>query len=250
MEIGLPPLRERSEDIHLLFRKFATDFAQKYKMPTIRLDEHATQLLLKYRWGGNIRQLRNIAEQISVLEQDRVISYDTLKSYLPDVGSNLPAVINTKKSESDFASEREILYKVLFDMQRDVNDLKKLTLELLRNDDSETVQREHSGLINKIYSEDEPEESFAEAVPARRELIVPSDVEVIGYNDTPAVTNVEDKYHFAEEIQEEETLSLQEKELELIKKSLEKYNGKRKAAAEELGISERTLYRKIKQYNL
>ncbi len=250
VEINLPPLRERSEDIHLLFRKFATDFAQKYKMPTIRLDEQATDLLLKYRWGGNIRQLRNIAEQISVLEQERTISYDTLKSYLPDVGSNLPAVINPKKSESDFASEREILYKVLFDMQRDVNDLKKLTLELLRNDDSETVQREHSGLINKIYADEEPDTEYSEVVPSpRRELVVPSDVEVISFNDNNG-QSAEDKYHFAEEIEEEETLSLQEKELELIKKSLEKYNGKRKAAAEELGISERTLYRKIKQYNL
>lgn len=247
VEINLPPLRERHEDIHLLFRKFATDFAQKYKMPTIRLDEQARQLLLKYRWGGNIRQLRNIAEQISVLEQDRTISYDTLKGYLPNVGSNLPAVIGPKKAESDFASEREILYKVLFDMQRDVNDLKKLTLELLRNDDSEKVQEEHSGLISKIYDEDASEVS--DLVPAERtDLIVPTDVEVITYNDTPASS--EDKYHFAEEIQEEETLSLQEKELELIKKSLEKNNGKRKAAAEELGISERTLYRKIKQYNL
>ena len=247
VEINLPPLRERHEDIHLLFRKFATDFAQKYKMPTIRLDDQATDLLMKYRWGGNIRQLRNIAEQISVLEQDRTISYNTLKSYLPNVGSNLPAVINPKKSESDFASEREILYKVLFDMQRDVNDLKKLTLELLRNENSEDVQREHSGLINKIYAEEPAEVSTP--IPAERtDLVVPADVEVISYADQPMTT--EDKYHFAEEIQEEETLSLQEKELELIKKSLEKNNGKRKAAAEELGISERTLYRKIKQYNL
>lgn len=248
VEINLPPLRERSEDIHLLFRKFATDFAQKYKMPTIRLDEQAVQLLLKYRWGGNIRQLRNIAEQISVLEQERAISYDTLKAYLPDVGSNLPAVISNKKSGSDFASEREILYKVLFDMQRDVNDLKKLTLELLRNEDAEKVQEEHSGLIDKIYSDDSTELP-APVTSDRSEVIVPTDVEVITYNDIPPAT-AEDKYHFAEEIQEEETLSLQEKELELIKKSLEKNHGKRKAAADELGISERTLYRKIKQYNL
>ncbi len=249
VEITLPPLRERSEDIHLLFRKFATDFAQKYKMPTIRLEEQAVELLLKYRWGGNIRQLRNIAEQISVLEQQRTISYSTLKGYLPDVGSNLPAVIDSKKSSSDFGSEREILYKVLFDMQRDVNDLKKLTLELLRSDDSKEVQRENSGLIDKIYAS--PETDSKDLLPApMQEHYQQADVEVLGVNnDQPEVIS-QDKYHFAEDIQEEETLSLQEKELELIKKSLEKYNGKRKAAADELGISERTLYRKIKQYNL
>lgn len=248
VEIHLPPLRERSEDIHLLFRKFATDFAQKYKMPTIRLEEQAVALLLKYRWGGNIRQLRNIAEQISVLEQERNISYNTLKAYLPDVGSNLPAVIDPKKGGSDFASEREILYKVLFDMQRDVNDLKKLTLELLRNDDSEKVQRENSGLIDKIYADPEPEKD-ADPISAE-EIYEQANVEVLGVSKDETEDSLQDKYHFAEDIQEEETLSLQEKELELIKKSLEKYNGKRKAAADELGISERTLYRKIKQYNL
>ena len=174
--------------------------------------------------------------------------HSTLLKYLPSyVETRHPAVIQS--GEEDL-SEREILYKVLFDMQRDVNDLKKLTLELLRNDDSETVQREHSGLINKIYADEEPDTEYSEVVPSpRRELVVPSDVEVISFNDNNG-QSAEDKYHFAEEIEEEETLSLQEKELELIKKSLEKYNGKRKAAAEELGISERTLYRKIKQYNL
>jgi transcriptional regulator len=144
VEINLPPLRKRSEDIHLLFRKFAADFAQKYKMPTIRLKEDAVGLLLQYRWGGNIRQLRNVAEQISVLEQEREVSYETLKHYLPDVGSNLPAVINQKKEQSDFSSEREILYKVLFDMQRDVNDLKKLTLELMKTGNAAKVQEEGS----------------------------------------------------------------------------------------------------------
>lgn len=249
VEINLPPLRERADDIHLLFRKFATDFAQKYKMPTIRLDEAAIQLLLQYRWGGNIRQLRNIAEQISVLEQDRSISYQTLKGYLPDVGSNLPAVIGDKKAASDFSSEREILYKVLFDMQRDVNDLKKLTLELLRNDDAGKVQEEHSGLINKIYADDTADGTEVTQEQAQEMLLSP-EIEVLPTEDNTTVISAEDKYHFAEEIQEEETLSLQEKELELIKKSLEKNNGKRKAAADELGISERTLYRKIKQYNL
>jgi len=247
VDIHLPPLRERSEDIHLLFRKFASDFAQKYKMPTIRLEDDAVALLLQYRWSGNIRQLRNVAEQISVLEQERNISYQTLRSYLPDIGSNLPAVIS-KKRESDFSSEREILYKVLFDMQRDVNDLKKLTLELMNSGNASDVKEEQSTLIKKIYSEDKDHEetlaSFVEDDDADQQ-----DVEVLSIPESVSEAN-KANYDFAEEIQEEENLSLQEKELELIKKSLEKYNGKRKDAAEELGISERTLYRKIKQYNL
>jgi transcriptional regulator with PAS, ATPase and Fis domain len=248
VDINLPPLRKRSEDIHLLFRKFAADFAQKYKMPTIRLNDDAVSLLLQYRWGGNIRQLRNVAEQISVLEQNREVSYETLKHYLPDVGSNLPAVINSKKAQSDFSSEREILYKVLFDMQRDVNDLKKLTLELMKTDNAAKVQKEQSSLIDKIYSEDKSHEqqlaSFAEDEDQQIQ-----DVEVVRVTASPSEIK-KGNYDFAEEIEEEENLSLQEKELELIKKSLEKYHGKRKDAADELGISERTLYRKIKQYDL
>ncbi|PKA82475.1 regulatory Fis family protein [Ulvibacter sp. MAR_2010_11] len=247
VEINLPPLRKRSEDIHLLFRKFSADFAQKYKMPTIKLDDDAVSLLLQYRWGGNIRQLRNVAEQISVLEQNRNISHATLKHYLPDVGSNLPAVINAKKSQGDFSSEREILYKVLFDMQRDVNDLKKLTLELMKTGNTAKVKEEQSSLINKIYSEenDNQEEMLSEMEEAQDA----QDVEVLGLSENNQEVK-KGNYDFAEEIQEEENLSLQEKELELIKKSLEKYHGKRKDAADELGISERTLYRKIKQYNL
>jgi transcriptional regulator with PAS, ATPase and Fis domain len=248
VEINLPPLRKRSEDIHLLFRKFAADFAQKYKMPTIRLKEDAVSLLLQYRWGGNIRQLRNVAEQISVLEQNREISYETLKHYLPDVGSNLPAVINAKKEQSDFSSEREILYKVLFDMQRDVNDLKKLTLELMKSGNAAKVKEEQSSLINKIYSEEKNPDQQLTSIVEEAESEV-QDVEVVRISNTPSEIK-KGNYDFAEEIEEEENLSLQEKELELIKKSLEKYHGKRKDAADELGISERTLYRKIKQYNL
>ncbi len=263
VEIELPPLRKRHEDIHLLFRKFASDFAQKYKMPTIRLEDHAVELLLKYRWGGNVRQLRNVAEQISVLEQDRTISFETLKAYLPDVGRNLPAVINPKKTESDFSNEREILYKVLFDMQRDINDLKKLTMKLMDAGDANQVREENSTLIDKIYSDRMSHETSTEAQDTDRttqldtilddDVLKSQDVEVLSISETtlehPA-QKPEDKYHFAEEIQEEESLSLHDKELELIKKSLKKYNGKRKDAAKELGISERTLYRKIKQYNL
>jgi transcriptional regulator with PAS, ATPase and Fis domain len=249
VDINLPPLRERQEDIHLLFRKFAADFAQKYKMPTIRLDEHATELLLKYRWSGNIRQLRNVAEQISVLEQNREISYDTLKHYLPDMGSNLPAVINSKKSDSDFSSEREILYKILFDMKRDVNDLKKLTLELMKTGSATKVKEEQSSLINKIYAGESDVDDELAAIVDEIDENNNSEVEVFSIPEHSSEPRV-DKYEYAEEIEEEENLSLQQKELELIKKSLEKYGGKRKDAAEELGISERTLYRKIKQYNL
>ncbi|MFL1894984.1 sigma-54 interaction domain-containing protein [Aquimarina sp. 2-A2] len=246
VEINLPPLRERKEDIHLLFRKFASDFATKYKMPTIRLDEEATALLEQYHWSGNIRQLRNIAEQISVLEQTRVITGKSLHGYLPNMGSNLPAVISSSKKDSDFSNEREILYKVLFDMKNDLNDLKKLTMELMQSGNSKQVQKENEGLIRKIYGDDEEEDVAYEDSQEEeaREILQ------IQAAATPATPTAEDKYHFAEEIEEEETLSLQDKELELIKKSLERHRGKRKAAADELGISERTLYRKIKQYDL
>ena len=242
VDIMLPPLRERKEDIHLLFRKFAADFAHKYKMPAIRLEEEAIQILIKYRWSGNIRQLRNIAEQISVLETKREITAQTLLSYLPREQTNLPSVINTKKSESDFSNEREILYKVLFDMKSDLNDLKKLTLELMQNGSSK-VQETNKGLIQKIYGKPEEntifeEESRVEMMPTQNNLM------------QETFENDEENYLFAETIDEEETLSLEAKEIELIKKSLERNKGKRKAAADELGISERTLYRKIKQYNL
>ncbi|WP_106790752.1 sigma-54 dependent transcriptional regulator [Aquimarina sp. Aq78] len=245
VEILLPPLRNRKEDIHLLFRKFASDFATKYKMPTIRLSEDAVILLEKHRWSGNIRQLRNIAEQISVLEQNRTITGATLHGYLPNIGSNLPAVISADKKESDFSNEREILYKVLFDMKSDLNDLKKLTMELMQSGNTQQVQKDNEGLIQKIYQEKKEETHFEEPTrPATTSevLEIPSQIAIQRQED--------DKYHFAEEIEEEETLSLHDKELELIKKSLERHRGKRKAAAEELGISERTLYRKIKQYDL
>lgn len=247
IDINLPALRDRKDDIHLLFRKFASDFALKYKMPTIKLTDDAVSVLIKHRWNGNIRQLRNIAEQISVLEQNRTISASTLQTYLPNTGSNLPAVINTSKSENDFSSEREILYKVLFDMKSDLNDLKKLTMELMKNGNASDVQKENEGLIQKIYGNNE--DTYEEATPNIEVLSIPSQTshEAIPVEEA---TITEDKYHFAEEVEEEETLSLQDKELELIKKSLERHNGKRKLAAAELGISERTLYRKIKQFDL
>ncbi|WP_157207209.1 sigma 54-interacting transcriptional regulator [Mariniflexile maritimum] len=247
VDIHLPPLRERQEDIHLLFRKFASDFALKYKMPTIKLSDAAVETLVGHRWAGNIRQLRNIAEQLSVLEQNRTISNETLKSYLPTSGANLPAVIKTAKAESDFSSEREILYKVLFDMKSDLNDLKKLTLELMKNGNAKDVEKNNETLIQKIYGNNDESDADYEEEPIENDEVIsiPEHTLTRDDNQTPL-----DKYHFAEEVEEEETLSLQHKELELIKKSLERHNGKRKLAAAELGISERTLYRKIKQYDL
>ncbi|WP_339706845.1 sigma-54 dependent transcriptional regulator [uncultured Kriegella sp.] len=252
VEINIPPLRERRDDIHLLFRKFASDFGQKYKMPTLRLDDDAIQLLSKYRWPGNIRQLRNIAEQVSVLEESRSISAYTLNSYLPNShGSNLPAVIDREKKEGDFTNEREILYKVLFDMKGDLNDLKKLTLELLKNNDSQKVQEENENLIQKIYGNNGEEIEEDQNTDTTMEVMrLPEHDRDRDREKVVAKAPQEDKYHFAEEIEEEETLSLQDKEIELIKKSLDRNRGKRKAAAAELGISERTLYRKIKQYDL
>ena len=236
VEIVLPPLRERNEDIHLLFRKFASDFAEKYKMPTVRLDEHAQQLLERQQWHGNIRQLRNVAEQLSVLEQDRAIGVDTLGSYLPDHNNNLPAVVpSTSGGGSDFGSEREILYKILFDMKSDLNDLKKLTLDLMNSSNADQVRTENEGLIQKIYGKKQD----------HSEQLLPTNNDTKSYQE-----KVNDNFDYAEEIEEEETLSLIDKELELIKKSLERNKGKRKAAASELGISERTLYRKIKQFDI
>jgi transcriptional regulator with PAS, ATPase and Fis domain len=216
IEISLPPLRERNEDIHLLFRKFATDFAQKYRMPTIRLDENATQMLLNYRFPGNIRQLRNIAEQISVVEENRMISAEKLSQYLPNHSGNLPAVIGKSSHQNDFATERDIMYKILFDMRNDINDLKKLTLDLMQSGNSEKVQAENHQLIQKIY-----EEQNEEAHP----------VQVV---QIPERTS-ENTYDFVETIEEDENLSLQEKEVEMIKRSLDKHK-KRKLAAKELGI--------------
>jgi len=250
VEIMLPPLRERKEDIHLLFRKFSSDFAHKYKMPPIKLDDDAVPLLQKFRWGGNIRQLRNVAEQISVLEANRNITLASLRSYLPEEGSNLPAVVRDKKPESDFSTEREILYKVLFDMKSDLNDLKKLTMELMQNGNTTKVQESNKGLIQKIYGSQNGSHDDFEDLP-RTEVLAPQKV---ARPEPPVIEHEEEEddnnYLFAETVEEEETLRLDEKEIELIKKALERNKGKRKAAADELGISERTLYRKIKQYDL
>ena len=244
VDITLPPLRDRKDDIHLLFRKFAADFAHKYKMPPIKLSDDAIQFLQRYRWSGNIRQLRNVAEQISVLETNRDISLATLQSYLPLEGSTLPSVIGGKKSDSDFATERDILYKLLFDMKSDLNDFKKLTLELMKN--GAKVQDINPSLIQKVYgSKDNESEIVFETQPHINVIPTPNQSQQEEFDDEDDAN-----YLMAETVDEEETLRLEAKELELIKKALERNKGKRKAAADELGISERTLYRKIKQFDL
>jgi len=239
IEINLPPLRKRPDDIHLLFRKFCSDFAQKYSMPTIKLDDEAIHVLTNYRWAGNIRQLKNVAEQLSVLEENRLISKQVIKDYLPNTSENLPAVISEKSDNSEFNNEREILYKVLFDMKGDLNDLKKLTLELMQTSNISEFKKNNEQLINKVY----PKDNYS----------ADKNVEIVNIeNDKLDRKNqkIEDDFDYIQEVKEIESLSIQEKELELIKKSLEKHAGKRKLAAKELGISERTLYRKIKQFDL
>ena len=235
VEIKLPALRDRKEDIHLLFRKFSSDFALKYKMPSIKLDNEALELLINYNWNGNIRQLKNVAEQISVLERERSIKKETLINYLPNSqNSNLPAIIKKGQDSSDFSNEREILYKVLFDMKSDLNDLKKLTMELMKNDNMSEFQKNNENLIQKIYEQDEEVKNYP----------------IIDVNDNQTKEIKDNNYQYVQELDSQETLSLHDKELELIKKSLERHEGKRKLAAKELGISERTLYRKIKQFDL
>jgi transcriptional regulator with PAS, ATPase and Fis domain len=244
VDIPIPPLRDRKDDIHLLFRKFAADFAHKYKMPPIKLSDDAIQFLQKYRWSGNIRQLRNVAEQISVLETNREITLATLHSYLPVEGSSLPSVISGKKSDTDFSTERDILYKVLFDMKSDLNDLKKLTLELMKN--GAKVQDINPTLIQKVYGSKEAESEISfEEEPRMNVIPTQNQSQQEEFEDED-----NENYLDAETVEEEEILKLEQKEIELIKKSLERHKGKRKAAADELGISERTLYRKIKQFDL
>ena len=239
VEINLPPLRKRPDDIHLLFRKFCSDFAQKYSMPTIKLDDEAIHVLTNYSWAGNIRQLKNVAEQLSVLEENRLISKEVIKNYLPNTSENLPAVISEKSESSEFNNEREILYKVLFDMKGDLNDLKKLTLELMQTSNISEFKKNNEQLINKVYQKDN--------------YSTDKNVEIVDVENNRSDRKnekIEDDFDYIQEVKAIESLSIQEKELELIKKSLEKHAGKRKLAAKELGISERTLYRKIKQFDL
>lgn len=237
--IIVPPLRERKQDIYLLFRKFASDFAARYRMPGIKLDEQAEQVLVNYSWPGNVRQLKNVTEQISVIEKNREINAETLIKYLPQPQSNQLAVIPKEGGAGgpEF-NERELLYKVLFDMKKDLMDLKTIVLELIQHDGSlaHDLGHDKAQILKRLYQDVEPMRNEAE------------DNTVIPYR--PPVTQHPEEEVMEHEEVEEESLSLQEKEIDLIKKALEKHRGKRKSAAKELGISERTLYRKINEYNI
>lgn len=236
--IRIPSLRERGEDIFLLFRKFAVDFAEKYRMPSIRLTNEARNVLLAYAWPGNVRQLKNITEQISIIEQEREINAETLRTYLPEIGVKLPALLNRQEDKS-FSSEREILYKILFDMKSDMNDLKKLVFDLIRHGDAGVgFQETNSRVIRNLFNEAPVEKPTSDEES--------EDDDISGFQ---TVLHGRDDIQDTEEIVEE-SLSLAGKEIEMIIKALEKHNGKRKLAARELGISERTLYRKIKEYDI
>ena len=234
--LRIPSLQERKEDINLIFRKFIADFTDKYRSPTIQLTDDAQQILSEYSWPGNVRQLKNIAEQIAVLEKDRTVNGHTILSYLPKEGkSSVPMRLSQDKSD-DF-SERDLLYKVLFDMKKDMVELKKLVLGIVNKGVSAATIDEHSPYINQLYRE-------IDQVPSDFPTAPTLTIRQPQADDRDEMNITED----AEEI--EESLSLVDKESDLIKKALKKHKGKRKLAARELGISERTLYRKIKDLNL
>lgn len=234
--LRIPPLRERKDDIYLLFRKFVSDFSNKYRTPGIQLDNESVQILSNYSWPGNVRQLKNIAEQVCVLEKDRNVTATALLNYIPnEQNSNLPMAVSSNSKE-DF-SERDILYKVLFDMKKDMVELKKLVAEIIQNGGGNMahVIADNPQYINQLYQ----------------------DVDLNNHSSEPTLTikhpsqNMPNDFNFAHDAEEvEESLSLVDKESDLIKKALKKHKGKRKFAAQELGISERTLYRKIKELNL
>ncbi|MCC8173153.1 MAG: sigma-54 dependent transcriptional regulator [Odoribacter sp.] len=228
--ISIPPLRQRKEDIYLLFRKFSADFAEKYRMPPLRLTEDAIRILENYRWPGNVRQLKNITEQISIIEKERSIDAETLQKYIP-TETVLPVLsTNQESSETSFASDREILYKILFDMKKDMNDLKSLVYGMIEKEEEirTAVETPTSLILRKEF--DDNISNLPSSIPSAK-ILPKEDIQ-----DTEPVI--------------EESFSIEEKEKELIIKALEKNNGKRKLAAKDLGISERTLYRKLKEYNI
>ena len=235
--IKIPPLRERGEDIYLLFRKFATDYSEQYRAKPIHLTEEAKSVLLRFPFPGNIRQLKNLVEQISVLETNREIEVEKLRKYLPPVKSNLPALYKLQGGVESGLNERDILYKVLFEMRQDVNELKKLVHEVIKNENYE-ILKDHSQLFESV------ENDFEKSDTNNTLIIEPKTENGNVYQDE----KIEDVYQIAEE--EDESLSIEKKEKELIIKALKKNNNKRKYAAQDLGISERTLYRKIKQYEI
>ncbi len=234
--ISLPALRQRQDDIYLLFRKFASDFADKYRMPAVRLTPDAIELLNEYHWPGNIRQLKNLVEQLSVIEHEREIDGLRLQHYLPAPAEQLPTFVGGTESKID---ERELMYKFLFDMKNDLNDLKKLVVELLNQQGDFRLSNDQMDMVNRLYGE----------VNIGEQRILPPVVQkvqepVSSYPTNPITEDIEIQED------EEESLSLEDREKELIQKALEKHRGRRKNAAEELGISERTLYRKIKEYDI
>jgi DNA-binding NtrC family response regulator len=234
--IPLPPLRKRQDDIHLLFRKFASDFADKYRMPVIKLTEEAISMLNAYSWPGNIRQLKNLVEQISVIETSREIDAQTFINYIPAEKDNTPAIIGDSKES---INERELMYKFLFDMKKDLTDLKKLVVELVSSDGNVNLSTDQENMVSRFYRDVQPSSSSAPKIlpPAQSDK-----------TDFYSEKDEDNGYEAHEEV--EESLSLEDREKELIEKALAKHKGKRKYAASELGISERTLYRKIKEYNL
>lgn len=235
--IKVPPLRERKEDIHLLFRKFAADFAEKYRSKIVTLEPDALQMVQNYSWPGNIRQLKNIAEQLSVLDEDKIVNGQELHRILPAERTNLPMLLGTQVESG--MSERDIFYKVLFDLRKDMNDLKGIVFGMIQNGGNADVL---SGVMNNMNNTNEHL----------------SNINTQFYNTQPTtpvnmqspITPVNHVIEINEAIPVNESLSIEEKEIELIRKALQKFNGRRKKAAQELGISERTLYRKIKQYDL
>ncbi len=222
IQIEMTALRYRQEDIHLMFRKFASDFSSKHRIPTVKLTEDGIQLLEKYHWPGNIRELKNFTEKISIVEEKRILDASDISSHFLINNKTESSLIISNENDQNNISEREILYKILFDLKNDLNDLKKITLDLIQgHDQNENFQINNAERIQRIYSNNEP-------------------VEI----ETP------NKPKIIDEAIIEENLSLQDNECDIIQKALDKNNGKRKKAAKELGISERTLYRKIKQYDL
>jgi transcriptional regulator with PAS, ATPase and Fis domain len=233
--IALPPLRQRKDDIYLLFRKFSSDFADKYRMPSIKLTPEAVELLIAYNWPGNIRQLKNLVEQISVIESKREIDEFNLQSYLPSAQERLPSLV--KSQETDSFSERELMYKFLFDMKSDLNDLKKLVSELIKQGSDFQLNPDQAAVINRMYDDVIPVNERGHLLP-------------VSSNENKNYIHETDTHDYQDHVEVEESLSLEDREKELIQKALEKHRGKRKYAAEELGISERTLYRKIKEFGL
>jgi len=243
--ISIPPLRERKDDILLFFRKFAADFADKYRMPSVKLDDKAKDALLKYRWPGNVRQIKNVAEQISVIEEERKISSETLLKYLPEYqDSNLPVLFKSDKAgEGANLSDREILYKILFDMKNDMTDLKKLVFGMLQNQgDSLNITKDKADSIRQLFDDVEPQRESEEVTQSSTSEFSHPDIQ------RTATVMAEEEMQEVEEVIEE-SLSLKDKEIEMIKKALGKHKSN-KNAAQELGISERTLYRKIKEYDI